>query len=307
MNRRTFLSACAASAAGLAAGDSRATAPLPLVDSHVHFWDSAHLKYPWIAAHPVLNRAYLPADYFASAASHAVEKVVFVEAACLPGQALGEVAWVEGLAADHPRIAAIVAHAPLELGAPVEPTLAWLAERPLVRGVRRLLQGEPGTAFGLRDEYVAGARLLGKHGLLCELGVRRDQLAAARELVARCPDTRFVLNHLGGPDLRGGGLEPWRTDLAALAAMPNAWCKLSGAATAADHAAWRVEDLRPAVDHVLQVFGPERVLFGSDWPVLRLAAEFPRWAEAARELVSPHGPGAVRAVFRDTATALYRL
>lgn len=311
MDRRTFLAGTALGAAAWAARARSDEAPngdaVALVDSHVHFWDPTHLRYPWIAPHKVLNRVYSPADYFAAAQPHRVEKLVFVEAACLPGQALGEVAWVEALAAKDPRIAAIVATAPLEQGQGVAATLAWLAERPLVRGVRRLLQAEPDAAFGLQPGYVAGARLLGEHGLVCELGVRRDQLASAKALAAQCPETRFALNHIGGPDLRGGALDPWRGDLAALAEEGNVWCKLSGVATAAHHDTWTVDDLRPAVDHVIASFGPTRVMFGSDWPVMRLATEFPRWVEAMVELISPHGEAAAAAILRDTATAFYRL
>lgn len=311
MDRRTFLAGAAAGAAawsyGARASDAIPSGGVALVDSHVHFWDPARLRYPWIAPHEVLNRPYLPADYFAAAAPHRVERLVFVEAACLPGQALGEVAWVEELAAADPRIAAIVATAPLELGEGVAPTLAWLAERPLVRGVRRLLQTEPGADYGLRPGYVAGARLLGAHDLICELGVRRDQLAAAKALAEQCPETRFILNHIGGPDLRGGELDPWRADLAALAGAPNVWCKLSGVATAAHHDAWTVDDIRPAVDHALACFGAERMLFGSDWPVMRLATEFPRWVDAVLALTARLDEAARAAILRGNTAALYRI
>ena len=253
--------------------------PFPIVDTHVHFWDPEHLRYPWTEKSELLNRAYLPSDYTAAVAPVEVERIVFVQAACLPSQAMQEVEWVTGLAKEDPRLQGIVADAPLEQGENVVPTLEKLADNPLVKGVRRMLAGEKDPEFSLQQGFVDGVRALGRLGLECEFGIHRGQIRAATDLARRCPDVRFMLCHCGVPDIRNQEFDPWRANIRELAALPNAFCKMSGLATAADLKAWKPVDLKPAIDHVIECFSVERVAFGSDWPVMLAATQFPRWVE----------------------------
>ena len=182
-----------------------------------------------------------------------------------------------------------------------------LRRRPLIRGVRHLIQGEADPGFCVRPEFVAGVRALGEIGLSFDLCIRNHQLPPARELVARCPGTAFVLDHAGKPDIRKARVEPWRDDLARLAALPNVTCKLSGLIAEADPTAWTIDGLRPYADHVLACFGPDRVAFGSDWPVVKLGSTFDGWLRPAGQLVS-HLPDPARAgIFGDNARRIYRL
>ncbi len=136
---------------------------------------------------------------------------------------------------------------------------------------------------------------------------RHPQLPACIALVRACPGTMFVLDHAGKPDIRRGVLEPWRAHIAELARLPNVVCKLSGLVTEADPATWTSDALRPYVEHLLSCFGAERLLFGSDWPVVNLAASYCRWLETAVDLLTPLSAGERADVFSENARRIYRL
>jgi L-fuconolactonase len=277
----------------------------PLIDSHVHFWDPAVQPYPWLDDIPALRGRRTPAEFRAAAGPVAVAKIVFVQ--CGAADALAEVAWIERLAGEEPRVAGIVAHAPLEQGEAAAPWLERLAARPLVKGVRRLLQDESDDAFCLRPDFVRAVRLLPRHGFSCDLCIFHRQLANVVRLVRQCPEVRFVLDHLGKPGIRASRLDPWRAELRELAALPNVWCKLSGMVTEADHARWTPADLRPYVDHAFACFGADRMMFGSDWPVSTLAAAYPRWVATVDEALRGASADELQRIFVRTAEAFYRV
>jgi L-fuconolactonase len=281
--------------------------PCPIIDTHVHWWDPAVVPLPWLDQVRPLARPFLPADLRQAATGLALERVVFVECDVAPGRHLDEARWIASLAAREPLLGAIVAHAPLERGAAAEADLVALTAMPEVRGVRRLLQGEADDAFCLRPAFVDGVRRLPAHGFHFEICVYHRQLGAAVELVRRCPEVRFVLDHVGKPGIREGLLEPWRAQIRELAALPNVVCKLSGLVTEADHVAWTEDQLRPYIDHVVACFGFERLMFGSDWPVATLAADYRRWVETLDRALAGTGEADLRRLYRDNAVAWYRL
>lgn len=274
------------------------------IDTHVHFWDQRLLPYPWLVEVPSIAGPHTPADLQAEAGAQLPAKIVFVECGA-PG--LEEVQWVTRLAASEPRIAGIVAKIAVNAGPATTAALATLQQNPLVRGVRHLIQGEPDPEFCMRPEFVAGVRALGAAGLSFDLCCKHHQLAGVVRLVRACPNTRFILDHFGKPDIQSGLLDPWRRHITDLAALPNVDCKLSGLVTEASLTQWTVDDLRPYVDHVLATFGPHRLLFGGDWPVVKLAAPYTRWLDTARTLVSHLSPPAQAAIFHDNALRVYRL
>jgi L-fuconolactonase len=279
----------------------------PIVDTHVHWWDPATVPLPWLDQVPALARPFLPADFARAAGEAEIEAIVFVECDVAPGRHLDEARWVGGLAAIEPRLKAVVAHAPLERGRAVEADLAALQALPLVRGVRRLLQGEADDAFCLQPSFIEGVRLLPRFGFHFEICVYHRQLGAALELVRRCPEVRFVLDHIGKPGIRDGLLDPWRAEIEALAALPNVVCKLSGLVTEADHAGWTPQQLRPYIDHVVGCFGFSRLMFGSDWPVATLAASYGRWLVTLDTALAGADEADLALLYRDNAKAWYRL
>jgi L-fuconolactonase len=195
----------------------------------------------------------------------------------------------------------------LEKGDAVEDDLVRLAQIPLVRGVRRLLQSEADDAFCLRPDFVRGVRRLARFGFSFDLCVFHRQLANATELVRRCPEVRFVLDHIGKPAIKEGRLEPWRAELKALAALPNIWCKVSGLVTEADWAKWTAADLRPYLEHVRACFGPERLMFGGDWPVSTQATDYPRWVATVDELWCGCPPAELRRLYVANAEQFYQI
>ena len=179
-----------------------------IVDSHVHLWNPARLRYSWLDGLPALNRAFLPADFATASAGANVSKIIFIECGCEPAQSLAEVSWISSLERIEPRLKGVVAHAPLEKGGSVRADFEKLAANPLVKGVRRNLQDERDGEFCLRPEFVAGAKMLAEFGFTFDLCIRHDQLRSAAELVRRVPQVSFVLDHFGKPGVRGRKKEP---------------------------------------------------------------------------------------------------
>jgi L-fuconolactonase len=282
-------------------------AAFSFVDAHVHFWDGAHLPYPWLAEVPAIAAPHTAAELAVAAAPRPPEAIVFVESAVAPAHALDEVRWIEALAARGAAIGAIVAQVAVDRGAQTEAALAALDGHARVRGVRHNLQDEPDPDHARRAAFVAGVRRVGARGWTFDLCVRHPQLPASTVLARACPETTFVLDHAGKPEIRRGLLEPWRAHIAELARLPNVVCKLSGLVTEADPATWTADALRPYVEHLLSCFGPARLLFGSDWPVVNLAASYRRWLATALGFLQPLSAGERAAVLSDNARRIYRL
>jgi L-fuconolactonase len=278
-----------------------------IVDAHIHFWDPAGLRYPWLTELPAIHRPFLPADLLAQVGPHELEKIVFVQAGAHPDDALAEVAWVSELARSEPRIDAIVADAPLEDGVAVAGHLAALQKYPLVKGVRRLIQAE-GLGFANTPAFIQAVQLLPDYGFSFDICIVHYQLGDVLQLVAACPDVAFVLDHFGKPAIKVGGMEPWASQIAELAAFPNVHCKLSGLITEADHDAWQPADLQPYIDHVLACFGPARLMYGGDWPVSLLATDsWASWVATAEAALSGCSKAEKAAIFAGNASAFYRL
>jgi len=280
---------------------------LSIVDSHVHLWDPERLRYPWLDELPALKRAFLPADFATASVNANVGKIIFIECGCKPVQSLAEIGWVSGLAKDEPRLKGIVAHASLEKGESVRAELDTLASCPLVKGVRRNLQEQRDTELCLHPDFIAGVKLLADHHFTFDLCVRHDQLRGAAELVRLIPQVNFVLDHLGKPDVRGKKMEPWAADLKTLAALPNAFCKISGLTTEADWSSWQPADLKIYLETTLECFGFDRVLFGGDWPVATLATSYEWWLDTVRNFFS-FAPAADQVkLFQTNAERIYRV
>lgn len=277
--------------------------PGPVTDSHVHLWDPARFRYPWLASVPALAHAHdLPA-YTASLAGFPVTRRVFVQCECDPAQARDEALWAAG----QPEIHAVVAYAPLELGLACHPDLTALSHNPKIVGVRRNLQGEPDPAFCLRPDFVAGVRALAAHRFTFDLCLLPAQLPAATELARLCPEVTFILDHLGKPALRTGLLDPWRDDIRAFSALPNVFAKVSGLATETGSPGWTYPDLQPCLDHAVACFGWSRLLFGSDWPVVNLAGGVGRWLDAISTFTASATPAERLGFFHHNANRAYRL
>lgn len=278
-----------------------------IVDTHLHIWDTNRLRYPWLADVPLLNKPYLLADYNRACDSVKVEKMVFLQCECDPAQFMEEAEWVTQLSREDSRLQGIVPWVPLEKGDGAKADLEKLAANPLIKGIRRIIQFEPDIEFCLRPDFVKGVQALTEFGLHFEICISHIQMANTIKLVQQCPNVRFILNHIGKPDIKNHALDPWRQEIRILADMPNVWCKVSGLVTEADHQNWTKEDLKPYIDHVIERFGFDRVMYGGDWPVAYQATSYPRWVETLEWAVSGSSETEIRKLFRDNAIKFYVL
>jgi L-fuconolactonase len=277
-----------------------------IIDSHVHFWNPERLKYDWLSEIPALNRSFLPVDLPQQGQGWQREKLIFVQADCLPEQGLSEVEWVSSLAQDEAALAGIVAFAPMEIGEGVQTQLEALRAFPLVKGVRRLIQSEA-LGFSTRPDFINAVNLLPNFGYTFDICIKAHQVLDILSLVKSCPNVQFVLDHCGKPNIKAGQLEPWREQIRELAEFPNLVCKLSGLVTEASHQHWQANDLRPYIEHVLDCFGIERLLFGSDWPVIRLAASYEAWIELLQNSVADFSDNERHLLFYKNAERVYKL
>ena len=280
---------------------------LPLVDTHLHIWNLDRLRYPWLASAPLLNKNHLIEDYRRACGPVQVAKMVFLQCECDFALFQEEADWVTEVAAVDPRIRGIVPWAPLEKGDAAEADLARLASNPLIKGIRRIIQFEADQEFCLRPDFVRGVQLLPRHGLSFDLCINHRQLANTLKLVRQCPNVKFIMDHIAKPDIKACLLDPWRAEMRELAALPNVWCKMSGLVTEADFQKWTAADLRPYINHVIDCFGFDRVIFGGDWPVSTQATDYPRWVATLDDALKGASPDELHKLYVRNAEAFYRV
>ena len=284
-------------------------APFPIVDAHQHFWDPRINYHPWLCDQPpvpfrygdysALRQPYLPADYFADAGHHHITKTVYVETEWDPRDPLGEMRYVEKLRRETGFPTVAVAQAGLDRD-DVDATLQALAKFDFVRGIRH--KPRPGQ---MTDErWRAGFARLSRHGLRFDLQAPWAQLDEAAQLAHEFPDVSIILNHTGLPaDRDRAGIAGWRKALQALAAFPNAAIKVSGLGVPGQ--AWAVASNREVVLAAIDIFGVERAMFASNFPVDGLCTSFDAIATGMREILGGLPAGEQRAFFHDNAVRIY--
>jgi L-fuconolactonase len=277
-----------------------------IVDAHHHLCDRGRFRYQWLADRSTIHRDFLPRDYAQAIEDTDVDRSVHVQADVDECFALQETRWVLKSADDEGPVEAVVGWAPVEKKDDLSKYLDDLGEHPRLKGFRRLIQGESAD-FAARDELIEGVRALGERGYSFDVCIRHHQLASVVELARECPQTAIVLDHVGKPDIAKGELEPWTHDLKQLASLQHVYCKLSGMVTEADWSCWTVDQLKPFAQVVIDAFGFDRLMFGSDWPVSTLAADYKRWLYVVDELIEGATGDQQCALFEGTATSFYRL
>ncbi|MGW1623925.1 amidohydrolase family protein [Streptomyces sp. NPDC002172] len=274
------------------------------VDAHHHVWDLSVRDQDWITGPGLqpLRRNFTVEDLQPETAAAGVTRTVLVQTVTVPEETPEFLA----LAAAHDLIAGVVGWTDLTRPDVAEELtrLRALPGGTYLKGIRHQVQGEPDPDWLLRPDVSRGLTAVADAGLVYDLVVRAHQLPAAAEAAGSHPRLTFVLDHLGKPPIASGTLEPWATAVRALAALPNTVCKLSGMVTEADPASWTVDDLRPYAETVLDAFGPDRLMFGSDWPVCVLAGTYGEVFDAATQVIAPADR---TAVFETTATRVYGL
>ena len=254
-----------------------------VVDSHHHFWDLAKFEYDWMPeSDSVLRRDYLPEDLAPILERNGVTRTVLVQA----HESVEEANWFLDLADANDFIAGVVAW--VDLASPeVGGVLDELMKRPKLVGIRHGVEHDADQAWLSREPSIRGLKELEARGLRYDVLTRPHQLKYVPPLAEKAPDLRMVVDHISKPPIASGEMEPWATDIAEVAAIPGVYCKVSGMVTEADHANWKPDDLKPYVAHVMEVFGLDRLMFGSDWPVCLLAASYDDVLSAALEAIGP--------------------
>jgi L-fuconolactonase len=276
-----------------------------IVDAHHHLWDLSVRDQDWITDPPMgaIRRSFLEPDFVAAAPE--VSASVLVQTMCVPEETPEFLA----IAASSSVVSAVVGWTDLTSPA-VHDALSSLTDSPngsWLRGIRHQVQSEPDPEWLCRKDVWRGLAAVGSHGLVYELLTLPHQLPAARRTVAALGNVQFVLDHCSKPAIGSSAPGQWAELIRSLAAHENVTCKLSGLVTEADWKSWDVDLLRPYFEVVLDAFGPERLMFGSDWPVCLLAASYDEWLDAARELVSELSPDEQAAIFSGTARRVYAL
>lgn len=270
------------------------------LDSHQHFWRYSASEYPWIPPGSPLQRDWLPADLERLHRSLNFDGSIAVQAR----QSLAESWWLLGLADADPRVKGVVGWVDLQSDR-LEESLAPLAAHPRFVGVRHVAQDEPDDRFLVRPSVLKGIGALRQFGLTYDILIYPKQLPAALELVAQFPDQPFVLDHIAKPLIRQGLIEPWAQQIRELAQHPNVCCKVSGMVTEADHQNWQFGDFRPYLDVVFETFRPERLMFGSDWPVCLLGGSYEQIEGLARDYVRHLGPEHAADFWGDNCARFY--
>lgn len=283
----------------------RWTPSLRIIDSHVHIWDPAGLDYTWLEGAPPLNKPFLPEDLPHTGAN--TRAAVFVQADCRDDQALKEVDWVSGLHAGWPQLAGIVAFAPISRGDAVAKDLDELLERSLVRGIRQLFQDRD-ESFMLDSKTLAGARQVAASGLVFDACIRAEQLGALADFARRVPDLLIVLDHMGKPPLASGDLTSWSRGMRELARRPNVVVKISGAGAEAASDRPLALQAPPVIQETLRLFGAERCMIGSDFPVsLTSPSAYQDWITIVEESMAGASDDERASVAHETATRVYQL
>jgi L-fuconolactonase len=274
-----------------------------MIDSHQHFWQVGRFDYPWMTPEvDVLCHDYLPPTLEPILRRHDVGQTILVQAS----NSADETRWLLELADENPFIAGVVGWVDLQ-SADVDIELMEFAAHPKFKGVRHLVESEPADDWLMRENVINGLRLLSQRSLSYDLLVHTRHLKHAKKVVAACPELRFVIDHLAKPPIARGEINEWARELKPFAAAPNVFCKLSGLVTEASRRNWRIEDFIPYVDKALEYFGPQRMMFGSDWPVCLLAASYEQVLEIFQTVLADLGDGERSLIFSENASRFYRI
>ncbi|MGD0841965.1 MAG: amidohydrolase family protein [Candidatus Acidiferrales bacterium] len=277
------------------------------LDAHQHFWKYNQTDFSWITDEmAAIRRDFSPAELERELAANGIDATIAVQV----GQNEHENAFLLNLAAKHKSIAAVVGWVDLS-AANVRERLRELSRHKNLRGFRHIVESEPDDRYILREDFLRGLACLKEFNFTYDILIFPKQLPAAVELVKRMPEQPFVVDHIAKPLIKMREIDSWARHMRLLAAGPNVYCKISGMITEADWKAWRPEDFAPYLDVVFDAFGPDRLMFGSDWPVCLLAGTYRNVKQLVEGYISRRAGSAQdarkleQAVFGGTAARFY--
>ena len=273
------------------------------VDAHHHLWRYSAEEYGWIdESMAALQRDFLPQDLMREIAAAGIDGTVAVQAR----QTMEETRWLLKMADACEAIRGVVGWAPIA-GEDFPGVMEEFEDRPKLKGLRYVIQGEKDENYILREDFNSGIRTLLGSGLVYEILIYERQLPQAIDFVDEHPEQIFVLDHVAKPLIAAGEMEPWAARMRELGRRENVWCKVSGMVTEADWSSWDAAALRPYLDVAVEAFGVRRLMAGSDWPVCLVACEYGRWFDVLREYFAGFSEEERDAVFGGTAVEVYQL
>lgn len=274
-----------------------------MIDSHQHFWQVGRFNYPWMSSDlGVLYRDYLPDDLAPILQHNGVKQTVLVQAS----NSVAESRWLLQLADENSFIAGVVGWVDL-MSVEIDAQLDELCAHSKFKGVRHLVESEPHDDWLVQPSVLAGMKKLSERGLSYDLLVHTRHLRFVPQVAESCPDLSLVIDHLAKPPIARNEIEEWAQALKPVARYPNIHCKLSGLVTEANWSSWQANDLRPYVEYALEVFGADRMMFGSDYPVCLLAASYDRVLGSFQELLRGLSESDRDKIFSKNAGRFYRL
>ncbi|MCA9118606.1 MAG: amidohydrolase family protein [Planctomycetaceae bacterium] len=292
---------------------------LPIIDTHQHLWDLSKFQPPWLSGAPeILSKSYVTKDFLDATAGLNVVKAVYMEVDVAPSQQVEEAEHVIELSKSpgHPTVAAVISGRPNSTG--FEKYIKQFKDSIYIKGVRQVLHtADAPQGLCLQQQFVASMRLLGELGMSFDLCMRPTELADGAKLAGLCPDTRFIVDHCGNADPKAWlptpdeapshQVDQWKRDLSKIADCPNAICKISGIVARAPKATWDSDILAPPINFCLDTFGPDRVVFGGDWPVCLLGASYRRWVNSLKDVIANRSESEQRRLLHDNANDFYQL
>ncbi|MCM3869304.1 MAG: amidohydrolase family protein [Pyrinomonadaceae bacterium] len=274
-----------------------------IIDSHQHFWQVGHFDYPWMSSEvEVLYQDYLPSQLEPILKECGVRATILVQAS----NSLAESYWLLNLAERHPFIAGVVGWVDLK-HPEMEQELEVLTANPKFKGVRHLVESEPADDWLVQPSVLQGLQVLEKHRVPYDLLVHTRHLNHVKTVAEACPNLRLVVDHMAKPPIASEEIANWASALKEVATYPNISCKLSGLVTEANWTSWTAEDLRPYIERALELFGSNRLMFGSDWPVCLLASSYPKVLESFQSVLADLAEEDRNRIFGENATEFYRL
>lgn len=274
-----------------------------IIDAHQHFWIFDPVRDAWITEEmSVIRKNFLPADLAPVLEANGVDGCVAVQA----DQSEAETDFLLQLAVENTFVKGVVGWTDLRSPRVAE-RLEHYAQFPLLKGFRHIVQGEPDPEFLLREDFCKGVKTLAKHDLTYDILIYPHQLPAAVQFVQKFPDLRLVIDHLAKPYIKKGEIKGWEENIRAIGQHANVYCKLSGMVTESDIRSWKQADFSPYLDVALEAFGADRLMFGSDWPVCLVAADYPQMKKIVMDYIAKLTPTEQARIMGGNAAAFYKL
>lgn len=311
MTRRNFNYYCAqvgtgglvANHLGLPYPEALAPKRITKTDTHVHLFNLKDFSYPWLENNPEIRRNFSISDFRTASRRSNVDKIVFMESGARPEESLAEIDWVLEEAKLDERLRGIVARGDVNQDGDIVPGIEHLTATKLVKGIRGRLNQE----LIQSKAFVRGMKILAGHQLSMDLLLRPSLLSPAAKAIRHCPDTVFILDHLGYPDIKTGEVDLWKRGIVEIAQCPNVNCKISGIINVASEN-WTAKSLKPYVHFAIEQFGFDRIVYGGDWPnSLRASNNYRDWARAFEKITAGFSKMELKQLYHQNADRIYRL